>query len=185
MLENKLPGGRVSIGAMVNAMNDSLAYRIGAKKLILSDDNYQIHFDHRRIDSAKLDLEEITAWVADYLSRQPGIARAFPTEDLNEVPLPARVREMLNNGYYPNRNGEVQFILQPNHMEAYSTTGTTHGLWNPYDAHIPLLWYGWGIRKGSTNRQVYMTDVAPTLAALLKIQEPNGSIGTVISEVLK
>jgi hypothetical protein len=58
-------------------------------------------------------------------------------------------------------------------------------LWNPYDAHIPLLWYGWGIKKGSTNRPVQMTDVAPTLAALLKIQEPSGSIGTVISEALK
>jgi predicted AlkP superfamily pyrophosphatase or phosphodiesterase len=185
MLENKLPGGRVSLGAMVNAMNDSLELRFGAKKLILSDDNYQVHFDHRRIESAKLDLEEISAWVVAYLSSQPGIARAFSLEELNEVPLPARVREMLNNGYYPNRNGDVQFILQPNHMEAYSTSGTTHGLWNPYDAHIPLLWYGWGIKKGSTNRPVQMTDVAPTLAALLKIQEPSGSIGTVISEALK
>jgi hypothetical protein len=92
---------------------------------------------------------------------------------------------MLNNGYYPPRNGDIQFILQPNHMEAYSTTGTTHGLWNPYDSHIPLLWYGWGIKQGKTNRETYMTDIAPTLAALLRIQAPNGNVGHVITEVIK
>ena len=70
-------------------------------------------------------------------------------------------------------------------MESFGTTGTTHGLWNPYDAHIPLLWYGWGIKQGKTNREIYMTDIAPTLAALLRIQMPGGSIGTVITEVLK
>jgi hypothetical protein len=56
---------------------------------------------------------------------------------------------------------------------------------NPYDSHIPLLWYGWGIKQGATNREVYMTDIAPTLAAMLHIQMPNGCIGKVITEVIK
>ena len=92
---------------------------------------------------------------------------------------------MLNNGYYPRRNGDIQIILLPNFIDAYGNTGTTHGLWNPYDAHIPLLWYGWGIKQGKTNRETYMTDIAPTLAALLHIQMPSGSIGHVIPEVMK
>jgi hypothetical protein len=48
-----------------------------------------------------------------------------------------------------------------------------------------LLWYGWGIKAGKTNRETYMTDIAPTLAALLHIQMPSGTIGKVISEVMK
>jgi hypothetical protein len=55
----------------------------------------------------------------------------------------------------------------------------------PYDSHIPLLWMGWGIKHGETHREVYMTDIATTLAALLKIQMPNGNVGKVISEVIK
>jgi hypothetical protein len=92
---------------------------------------------------------------------------------------------VINNGYYPPRNGDIQVILLPQYFDAYSTTGTTHGLWNPYDAHIPLLWYGWGIKHGKTNRGTYMTDVAPTLAALLHIQMPNGCVGDVIEEIIK
>ena len=92
---------------------------------------------------------------------------------------------MIENGYYPPRCGDIQIIFKSNYMENYSPTGTTHGMWNPYDSHIPLLWYGWGIKPGKTNRETYMTDIAPTLAALLRIQMPSGTIGTVINEVLK
>jgi phosphopentomutase len=48
-----------------------------------------------------------------------------------------------------------------------------------------LLWYGWGIKQGKLNRETYMTDIAATLAALLHIQMPSGSVGQVITEVLK
>jgi len=185
MQENKMPGGRVKLGAMFTSINEGLFEKYHIRQLAVSDDNYQLHLDHRLLDSAHIDKDEAARWVASYLSSQPGIARAFPVSQLNLVPLPETIRKMLNNGYFPRRNGDVQFILQPNHIEAYSTTGTTHGLWNPYDAHIPLLWYGWGIRQGKTNRETYMTDVAPTLAALLHIQEPNGTVGRVITEVLK
>jgi phosphopentomutase len=58
-------------------------------------------------------------------------------------------------------------------------------LWNPYDAHIPLLFYGWNIKPGKTNRETYMTDISPTLAALLHIQMPSGSVGKVLGEVVK
>jgi hypothetical protein len=44
---------------------------------------------------------------------------------------------------------------------------------------------GWGVKPGKTHRETYMTDIAPTLAALLKIQMPNGSIGKVIEEVIR
>ncbi len=63
--------------------------------------------------------------------------------------------------------------------------GTTHGLWNPYDAHIPCVFFGWGIKPGKTNRETYMTDIAPTIAALLQIQMPSGSVGKVITELIK
>ncbi|MFM7645924.1 MAG: alkaline phosphatase PafA [Sphingomonadales bacterium] len=183
--ENKLPGGRVFMGKIIDQLNVTLEKNYRIKKLIVSDDNYQLHLDHSRLDSAGISLQEVIAWLQKELMKEPGIDRAFSIKDLNLVPLPEPVRKMLNNGYHPNRSGDLQIILKPGYIDAYGNTGTTHGLWNPYDAHIPLLWYGWGIKKGITHREVYMTDIAPTLAALLRIQMPSGNIGTVIAEVLK
>ncbi|MDZ4794905.1 MAG: alkaline phosphatase PafA [Bacteroidota bacterium] len=185
MLENKLPGGRVYMNTVMSNFNKTLAEKYGIKNIIVADDNYQLHLNHPSLDSAKVDKEEVIDWLVKKLYAEPGIDRAFAMENLNEVPLPATIRKMLNNGYYPRRNGEIQVILKPGYIDAWSNTGTTHGLWNPYDTHIPLLWYGWGIKQGKTNRETYMTDIAPTIAALLHIQMPSGSVGTVIPELLK
>jgi len=183
--EHHMPGGRFMIGDFMRQLNKGLAEKFNTPNLVVSDDNYQIHFNHKLIDSAGLDEEKITSYVIGQLSANPAIARAFPLQQLNTTPLPETVRGMLNNGYYTNRSGDVQFILKPGFIEGYSNTGTTHGLWNPYDAHIPLLWYGWGIKQGKTIRETYMTDIAPTIATLLHIQVPNGCIGHPIAEVLR
>jgi predicted AlkP superfamily pyrophosphatase or phosphodiesterase len=185
MQENKMPGGRIFMANVVKELNKTLADKIKINNIVVSDDNYQLHLNHPSLDSAKVDKDSLIEWMVDYISAEPGIDRAFPIEDLNEVPLPAKMREALNNGYYPSRNGDIQLIVKPNYIEAWNNTGTTHGLWNPYDSHIPLLWYGWGIRPGKSNKEVYMTDISPTLAALLHIQMPNGAVGKIIEEVLK
>jgi len=185
LIENKLPGGRVFMTTVTNNLNKELAEKYKISKIIVSDENYQMHLNHPSLDSAKVDEEEIIKWIIKRLSTEPGVDRAFALEELNETPLPATIRKMINNGYYPRRNGEVQIILKPGYIDAFSNTGTTHGLWNPYDTHIPLLWYGWGIKQGKTNRETYLTDIAPTIAAMLRIQMPNGTVGHVITEVLK
>jgi predicted AlkP superfamily phosphohydrolase/phosphomutase len=43
---------------------------------------------------------------------------------------------------------------------------------------------GWGIKPGESNKEYSMTDIAPTLAALLKIQFPSGNIGNPIVEAI-
>ena len=163
MQENKLPAGRVFMADITKQLNIKLYGSYAINNIIVSDDNYQLHLNHPALDSAKVQEKEVIKWIVKELSVNPGIARAFAFDDLNVIPLNGTIKKMLNNAYYPRRNGEIQVILQPGYIDAYSTTGTTHGLWNPYDAHIPLLWYGWGIKQGKTNRETYMTDIPPLL----------------------
>jgi len=186
--ENKLPGGRVYLPGITDDLNKSLKGKYKLNDIIVSGDNYQIYLNHRRLDSAGIDKKEVIQWIIDRCMADSAVFRAFPLSELNSVPLPARLREIINNGYYPRRNGDIQVLLRPGYIESYtpnSSTGTTHGLWNPYDSHIPLLWYGWGIKQGKTNKETYMTDIAPTLAAMLHIQMPSGCVGHVIEEVMK
>ncbi len=185
MKENKLPGGRIFMNDVTKEMNTSLNEKYKISNIIMYDDNYQLALNHPALDSAQIDTKKIISWIVDNLGKNPAIARVFPLDELNKVPLPATVRTYMNNGYYKKRSGDIQFMLKPNFIDAWSNTGTTHGLWNPYDTHIPLLWYGWGIKQGKTNRETYMSDIAPTIAALLRIQAPNGNIGQVITEVIK
>jgi hypothetical protein len=116
---------------------------------------------------------------------QEGITQVFDLEHPDKSIVPEPLKSMVTNGYYPNRCGTIQIIMDPAWYSGYANTGTTHGSWNPYDAHIPLLWYGWGIKKGETFRTTHMTDISATLAALLHIQQPNACVGEVIEEVKK
>jgi hypothetical protein len=108
----------------------------------------------------------------------------FDLKDLMEEPLTAKQRDMVANGYNQQLSGDIEVMLKSGYMEG-GATGTTHSAWQPYDAHIPLLFYGWKVPAGKTNRETYMTDIAATLAAMLHIQMPSGCIGKVIEEVAK
>ena len=88
------------------------------------------------------------------------------------------------NGYNTKRSGDLQFTIRHGYFDG-DTLGTTHGTWALYDSHIPLVWFGWNIKHGKTNRETYMTDIAATTAALLHIQMPSGCVGKVIEEVIK
>lgn len=90
---------------------------------------------------------------------------------------------MLINGQHTERGGDIVFMLHSG-WKTGSLTGASHSHWNPYDAHIPLVWMGWGISPGKTNRTIHMTDIAPTLAAMLTIQMPSGNVGHVITELM-
>jgi arylsulfatase A-like enzyme len=185
MNENKLPGGRYFSGEIMKTLNKDLEEKYRVSNLVLADDNYQFSLNNKAIDSAAINKKDLVSYIVRNISKDSMIAAVFPLDELNTYPMPAVIRKMLNNGFYSQRSGEIQFILKPGYIDAYGKTGTTHGLWNPYDAHIPLIWYGWGINPGKSNKEVYMTDIAPTLAALLHIQMPSGAIGQVITEVLK
>ncbi len=130
------------------------------------------------------DEHKIKKAIIDRLLEIPIIVNAFELNDINSITLPVTIKNMIANGYNQKLSGDIQFIYKPQYFSG-GTKGTTHGSWNPYDSHIPLLWYGWGIKKGKTNRETYMTDISATVAALLHIQMPSGNIGHVIEEVMQ
>jgi hypothetical protein len=118
------------------------------------------------------------------MEKQPEVMRVFDISELEETTIPEKIRTMIANGYDPSRGGDIQLVLYPQYIDG-GAAGTTHGSWNPYDAHIPLVWYGWNIKPGKSNKEVYMSDIAPTIAALLHIQMPNGTVGKVIEAIAK
>ena len=182
--ENKIPSGFINLSSVANNLNAALKAAFGFPEIIVDADNYQLTLNHARLDSAKISRENIINFLLPMIQKIPGIANEFDIKKISETTLPEVQKKMYSNGYFSKRCGDIQLILEPGWIDG-GNTGTTHGLWNPYDAHIPLLWYGWGIKKGASNREVYMTDIAPTVAALLHIQMPNGCVGKVIQEVMK
>ncbi len=185
MLENKFPAGVLYESIIMGELNGMIKERTGHDSIVAAVVNYQVVLNQPRIDSLKMSREAVVNFVINHLKAKQGIARVFELEQLSQTTLNSTIKERITNGYYPRRSGDVQFVLQPHWIDGYGKTGTTHGLWNPYDSHIPLLFYGWNIKPGHTNRETYMTDIAATIAAMLHIQMPSGCVGKVIEEVVR
>lgn len=170
--------------SLVKLCNVHLKEKYGKDSLAERSTNMQIYLDHSRIAAASLDLNAIKTDLVQYLLTIKNVAKAFDLSALGTDAMPTAYRDMFINGYYPKRSGDIQFVFEPGYLEGY-TKGTTHGTVYAYDTHIPLLWYGWGIKKGYDYSPTYMTDIAATLAAMLHIQEPNGCVGKPIEGLFK
>ncbi len=184
MKENNLPAGTFDDAAIRKWLNEMAEAKFGIKNAIEQVINYQLYLNYAALNEGKADLEDFRSWVISELKNHPAIMACFDLHELSETTLPAKIKDMVTNGYNQKWSGDIQFVFNPGWFDGGST-GTTHGAWNPYDSHIPLLWYGWKVKPGKTNRETYMTDIAPTVAAMLRIQMPNGSVGHVIEEITK
>jgi predicted AlkP superfamily pyrophosphatase or phosphodiesterase len=184
MKEHKLPSGNFEDKDLMKELNDTLKSLNRSVPQVMAIDNSQIYFnDNDELIKAngKGIFNEI---IVSLLEKKSFISNAFDLEKVSTSTLPTVIVELVKNSYYPKRSGDVMFIPNPGFLDG-GKIGTTHGLWNPYDTHIPLVWYGWNIKSGRSHKEVHMTDIAATLSALLDIQMPNGCVGKVIEEVVK
>lgn len=186
MKDNRIPAGNMLPSVLVEELNKWLEQKFSVADLVVDLINYQVVLNVPAIEKKrKLSVQTVADAVVQYLQKQEGVQQAFVLEEIKQAVLPAGIRQAITNGYFKNRSGHIQIVCKPQYLEGFDKGGTTHGLWNPYDTHVPLLWYGWHIAHGESYREMYITDIAATLAALLDIKAPAGSTGQPIHEIVK
>ncbi|MEJ7682592.1 MAG: alkaline phosphatase PafA [Segetibacter sp.] len=185
LADNNIPAGFWPTTQFEQNLNLLLETNYKVKDLVISLSNYQVHLNYPLIKSNHLNEEAIRKDCVDFLSGKPGVAFVADVKNLGTASVPDELKNRILNGYNPDRSGAITIVLKPGwYSGSPDSTGTTHGSWNAYDSHIPLLFMGWGIKHGSTSRQTNMTDISPTIAELLHIQSPNGCIGKAIEEAI-
>ena len=182
---HNIPAGNYNSAAIHHEIDSIVKEKLGINNAILSFQNYQVYLNTEEIEKQQKDINAVKEVVIDILKQKPFILNVIDLSNAATATIAEPMRTRIINGYNMKRSGDIQFVTKANYFDGTSGTGTTHGSWNPYDSHIPLVWYGWGIRQGRTNRETYMTDIAATLAAILRIQMPGGCVGNVITEVMK
>ena len=182
--KHQIPGGLSSEGAMRNEIGAMLTAKGLTANLISFIVESNIYFNHSLMDSLKISQDKLVELVSSFLEKKPDVLQIVESRHAATAPIPASLRERIVNGYTAQRSGDLVIINKSGYVDGFAT-GTSHGTLYNYDAHIPLLFFGKGIKKTSVHRETYMTDIAPTITALLGIQMPSGSIGKPIVEVIQ
>lgn len=183
-LKHEIPSG-VFVGSELKRKAEKvLLNKYGDASAIKAYDNYQIYVNQDWLDKNKLSIDDLVATLKKGLELENGIYTVINLAEGKFASIPEYYQKKLSDIYNPKRSGEIMILPEPAWFEGY-IKGTTHGSMYSYDTHVPLLFFGWGINKGQTFKNTYISDIAPTVAQLLGILEPNGNIGTPIEEVIK
>ena len=167
----------------LTTISDALTARFGAGDWILaSGEGASVYLNNKLISDKKLKSSDVENEVAKTASAFPFVARTYTkTELLKRVAPESEVDRLVARGFYPERSPDVIVVAKPYYL--FGSEGTSHGTPYNYDTHVPLIFYGFGISAGVHTEHVGVSDVAPTLAALLHLQTPSGSVGKILSGV--
>lgn len=184
LASHKIPAGYIDFDAMWKEFSTFLKYKYGTTDIVKNFSNYQFFLDHDIIANLDLDPEVVQRTIAKEVLVYGFVDRVYTAHQMWNNQYTSGIPYILQNGYHQKRSGDVLLVPKPAYVN-YSSTGSTHGSAQIYDTHVPLLFYGKGIKKGSTVERTEIPDIAPTIAALLGISFPNGATGRPISKVLE
>jgi predicted AlkP superfamily pyrophosphatase or phosphodiesterase len=189
--ERKIPGGYV-LADPEDAVQSALTRKFGKGHWTLGGGGETtIYLDKTTVAKAKyadgrpVSQEDIDQTVVDSLLSIPQlhVARVYTRKQLLNGPSGDFIAQAETNGFFPRRSGDFFLVFEPNFVPG--TSGTTHFSAYGYDRHVPVLFYGAGIKAGIFPERVRVNDIAPTLASVLEIEPPSGSCGRVLTEILE
>jgi len=180
----KIPSGYLDGGAMQKKFSEFLKYTFGTTDIIKKYANNQFFLDHTIVKNLDMDVAKAQEIIANELRGYDGIERTYTGYQMRNNEYSKGVPYILQNGYHQKRSGDVLVVLSPGYA-SYGKTGSTHGSPQIYDTHVPLLFMGKGVKRGSTSLRTEIPDIAPTIATLLGIAFPNGATGSPIDAALR
>ncbi len=180
----KIPAHYIKTKEFAKYLRESLQKKFGSNELIENISNYQVFLNHKELEKRRLELNTVCDFIVNKSINYKDIYKAVSAKTLQTTEFTTGILHKIQQGYNQKYSGDVVLIPFPATLTG-KPKGTSHGSGYSYDTHVPILFYGWGIKKGSSANPYYIKDIAPTLATLLSIEFPNGVTGKVIEEALE
>ena len=178
-----MPGGRLT-GEPGDTVQKALTAKYGEGKWVLGTMEYGVFLDWKLIAEKKLNRQQVVEAATEAVRAMPHIFRAYTYDALLHGEITHDfIGDRVSNGFYPARSADVFYLPEPYWISG--KTGTGHGTPFSYDTHVPVILMGPGIKPGVYTEAIKPNDIAPTLATLLSVETPSGSVGRALSEILK
>ncbi len=180
--ERKMPGGRFDTAGLFKTLQDALTAKYGEGRWIVGNAGPVPYLNFDLMRQKHLNHADVERTAAEAWRAVPNVFRVYTREQvlLGQTPedkFSIRVR----NGFYSARSGDL--ILIPDAYWIFEAHGTSHGTLFNYDTHVPMMMMGPGVNPGIYDQAAAVVDLAPTLATMLEVEIPSGSVGRVLTEV--
>ena len=181
--QRKMPGGRILVTTLKQVAQAALVKKYGPGDWVAGAWDVSVYLNQALIARQKLDPAEVDRTAAQALMAMPHIARVYTREQIAHGELlQDDIGTLITNGFNVRRGPDVEVVTDPYWI--VSEKAASHTSPYGYDVHVPLIFMGPGIRAGRYDGSIAVNDVAPTLATILDVETPSGSVGRVLSEML-
>lgn len=180
--EEQIPADYFNEAKLENDVKLFLQKNYNDSTLLKNCSNQQLFLDENKL--FKLNKADLEQKLCDFLITHKAISEAYPSNVLKNGSFEKRdIRQLVQNGFNHQLSGNIAFVLRPGWMDNLPT-GTTHGAAYSYDTHVPVIFYGNSIKKGSSLNYYRITQIAPTVSDIIKINYPNGCTDDPIDKIL-
>lgn len=180
----KIPAHYFKINQLRDSISSITKKYFKSVEFVNNISNYQIFLNKEKIEALGFSKNQVADKIVSELENLDGIYKAVTAKTLQTNHFSEGLMNSLQNGYNQKLSGDVMLIPYPATLSRFQT-GTSHGSGYSYDTHIPIIFYGKGIKKGVSKKRYEIIDIAPTMANLLGIEAPNSATGKIVSEALK
>jgi predicted AlkP superfamily pyrophosphatase or phosphodiesterase len=180
--------GRVSVSEIRRRVEGALQPRLGNGRIVAQALYTDLYFSNGVYNKLRENPAAMDAAI-QAIHSVPGVWRVFrgdllPQRKSSDDP----VERAAALSYFPGRSGDLIIVPKPNwffvpSLGSSQPGGTTHGTLHPYDARVPVILLGRGIKPGKYSGAATPADLAPTLAHLCGFNMP-GADGRVLMEAL-
>ncbi len=183
LAENKIPSGYFNSGRATALLNTYLMALYGHERWVSGYSGKHIFLDRLKIEERGLDLCEMQGTVAAFMLEFEGVRSSYTASEIRNLSAFASAEGMaVHNCYHKDSGGDVVISLLPGWIEVDQhdrPVGCTASA--PTD--VPVFFYGGSVPRQVVTTPYDMTDLAPTLAAMLGIRAPNACTGQIIKEL--
>jgi predicted AlkP superfamily pyrophosphatase or phosphodiesterase len=175
----QVPGaGRVQSPTVTATIENALKTAYGDGKYVEANEGTDVYLKPGVFDRLQHDKPTLAVVVAAIM-HVPGVERVITAPQVASSAVRASKDHELRAAafsYFPGRSGDLFVIPKAGWIFGNSTT--THGTPHDYDQHVPVIFYGAGIRPGLRNEAASPADVAVTLASMVGVhlQSPDGHV---------
>ena len=181
---SKIPSGYFNAGRAVALLNTYLMALYGQERWVEGYSGKHIFLNRRKIEEKRLDLREMQEVTAEFMLEFEGIRSAYTAPQIRNQPLSGDFEAMaLRNSYHKDSGGDVVVTLLPGWMEVDNHNQPVGGTASTA-VEVPVFFYGGNVPRQTVGTPYDMTDLAPTLTALLGIPTPNACTGQPIKEAV-
>jgi predicted AlkP superfamily pyrophosphatase or phosphodiesterase len=176
-------GGRLSTGLLTNAVQDALTAKFGEGDWMEANTGTMLVLRRETANKCKAEWAQVQEVAAEAARKFPHIARVYTDAEFQKAPGGGEdeIEKAMRRSYYHGRSPDLMIL--PDEYYNFDSSSAVHGTPYEYDTHVPIIFFGAGVRHGRYAQAVAPNDIAPTLSDIIGVAVPSSAVGHVIREI--